>query len=175
MVTHSSILAWRIPRTEESGELQSVGSQSLIWLSAYAHWCTSITKLICYKMVNHVTLQLILTPWKSRGHRKDRSLFPFKVQFKRILTSSSTRPAGWALSNLQPTWGPRFLSSCCSAVPHMRAQSLGCVCSLRPHGHGPTWVLCPWNFPGKNTGVSYHFLLHTGVGWAPNAVWLVSF
>ena len=27
MVTHSSILAWRIPRTEESGRLQSMGSQ----------------------------------------------------------------------------------------------------------------------------------------------------
>ena len=27
MVTHSSILAWRIPRTEESGRLQFVGLQ----------------------------------------------------------------------------------------------------------------------------------------------------
>ena len=27
MTTHSSILAWRIPRTEESGRLQSMGSQ----------------------------------------------------------------------------------------------------------------------------------------------------
>ena len=26
MTTHSSILAWRIPRTEEPGELQSMGS-----------------------------------------------------------------------------------------------------------------------------------------------------
>ena len=26
--THSSILAWRIPRTEEPGKLQSMGSQS---------------------------------------------------------------------------------------------------------------------------------------------------
>ena len=26
MATHSSILAWRIPRTEEPGELQSMGS-----------------------------------------------------------------------------------------------------------------------------------------------------
>ena len=25
--THSSILAWRIPRTEEPGRLQSIGSQ----------------------------------------------------------------------------------------------------------------------------------------------------
>ena len=28
MATHSRILAWRIPRTEEPGELQSMGSQS---------------------------------------------------------------------------------------------------------------------------------------------------
>ena len=27
MATHSSILAWRIPRTEEPGRLQSIGSQ----------------------------------------------------------------------------------------------------------------------------------------------------
>ena len=27
MTTHSSILAWRIPRTEEPGGLQSLGSQ----------------------------------------------------------------------------------------------------------------------------------------------------
>ena len=29
MATHSSILAWRIPRTEEPGGLQSTGSQSV--------------------------------------------------------------------------------------------------------------------------------------------------
>ena len=27
MATHSSILAWKIPWTEESGEVQSMGSQ----------------------------------------------------------------------------------------------------------------------------------------------------
>ena len=27
MATHSSILAWKIPRTEEPGRLQSIGSQ----------------------------------------------------------------------------------------------------------------------------------------------------
>ena len=31
--THSSILAWRIPRTEEPGGLQSMGSQSQTRLS----------------------------------------------------------------------------------------------------------------------------------------------
>ena len=29
MATHSSILAWRIPRTEEPDELQSIGSQKI--------------------------------------------------------------------------------------------------------------------------------------------------
>ena len=28
--------------------------------------------------------------------------------------------------------------------------------SLRPHGPQSTRLLCPWNSPGKNTGVDYH-------------------
>ena len=35
MATHSSILAWRIPWTEESGGLQSTGSQSQIQLNNF--------------------------------------------------------------------------------------------------------------------------------------------
>ena len=31
--------------------------------------------------------------------------------------------------------------------------------SLWPHGLQPTRLLCPWNFPGKSTGVGCHFLL----------------
>ena len=31
--------------------------------------------------------------------------------------------------------------------------------SLRPRGLWPTRLLCPWDSPGKNTGVCYHFLL----------------
>ena len=30
---------------------------------------------------------------------------------------------------------------------------------LQPHELQPTRLLCPWNFPGNNTGVDYHFLL----------------
>ena len=38
------------------------------------------------------------------------------------------------------------------------------VCSvisdfLRPHGLQPTSLLCPWDFPGKNTGMGCCFLL----------------
>ena len=31
--------------------------------------------------------------------------------------------------------------------------------SLQPHGLYPARFLCPWDFPGKNTGVGCHFLL----------------
>ena len=30
---------------------------------------------------------------------------------------------------------------------------------LQPHGLWLTRLLCPWNSPGKNTGVGFHFLL----------------
>ena len=36
--------------------------------------------------------------------------------------------------------------------------------SLRPHGLQPAKLLCPWDSPGKNTGVGCHFLLQ-GSSW----------
>ena len=32
--------------------------------------------------------------------------------------------------------------------------------SVRPHRRQPNRLLCPWDSPGKNTGVCCHFLLH---------------
>ena len=34
-----------------------------------------------------------------------------------------------------------------------------CPTLLCPYGWQPTGLLCPWNFPGKYTGVGGHFLL----------------
>ena len=31
--------------------------------------------------------------------------------------------------------------------------------SLQPYGLSSARLLCPWDFPGKNTGVGCHFLL----------------
>ena len=42
---------------------------------------------------------------------------------------------------------------CCCLV----AQS--CLDLLWPYGLQPTRLLCPWDFPDKNTGVGCHFLL----------------
>ena len=38
------------------------------------------------------------------------------------------------------------------------AQSRSCAWLCDPHALEPTRLLCPWNFPGKNTGVGCHFL-----------------
>ena len=38
MVTHSGILAWKIPRIEKPGRLQSMGSQSRTWPSDFTHF-----------------------------------------------------------------------------------------------------------------------------------------
>ena len=50
MATHSRILAWKIPRTEEPGELQSMGLQMterhllyfLLWPIQFGNSCPSI-------------------------------------------------------------------------------------------------------------------------------------
>ena len=48
----------------------------------------------------------------------------------------------------------------------MRTNCCCCCCvasvvsdSVRPRRGQPTRLLCPWDSPGKNTGVGYHFLL----------------
>ena len=39
------------------------------------------------------------------------------------------------------------------------AKSLQSCPTLRPHRQQPTKLPCPWDYPGKNTGVGCHFLL----------------
>ena len=69
-------------------------------------------------------------------------------------------------SELKPKPGsnPRYLSldsllllSSCQVVSD----------SLWPRGLQPIWLRCPWDFPGKNTGVGCHFLLQ---GSPPNSL-----
>ena len=40
MATHSSILAWKVPWTEEPDGLQSMGSQSQTWMNNWTHMHT---------------------------------------------------------------------------------------------------------------------------------------
>ena len=53
-----------------------------------------------------------------------------------------------------------FTNECLSSI-HYCYYSVAKLCPtlLRPHGLYPARLLCPWDFPGKNTGVGCHFLL----------------
>ena len=56
----------------------------------------------------------------------------------------------------------------CSLLSVQCVYASVCACSvmfdsLQPHGPQPTRLLCPWDFPGKNTGVGCHFLLQGNV------------
>ena len=45
-------------------------------------------------------------------------------------------------------------TDCCCCVTSVVSDS------VRPHRRQPTSLPRPWDFPGKNTGVGCHFLLH---------------
>ena len=94
MATHSSILAWRTPGTEEPGGLQSLGSQRVAHASVCAEWLSTHTLLT--QVVSKIVLlseeqfderhhePMTLTPWKKsydqpRQHiKKQRHYFANK-------------------------------------------------------------------------------------------------
>ena len=72
MATHFSILAWRIPRTEEPGGLQSMGSQRVGHTEPYTEWAT------CYSATKSTSAETLwidiwgyylLFPWDSARRR----------------------------------------------------------------------------------------------------------
>ena len=52
-----------------------------------------------------------------------------------------------------------FLTTCLYANFNISVSRSVVSDSLRPHGLQPTRLLCPWDFPGKDTGVGCHYLL----------------
>ena len=66
--------------------------------------------------------------------------------------SSVPRVCSWVQSNCKSNKGSR-----------RRHRQVASVVSdsVRPHGLQPTRLLCPWDSPGKNTGVGCHFLLQS--------------
>ena len=66
MATHSSILAWRIPWTEETGRLQSVGSQSRTELTN-----TTTAMIVWASLVSTKNLPAVRETWVQSLGRED--------------------------------------------------------------------------------------------------------
>ena len=81
MATHSSFLAWRIPRTEEPGGLQSMGSQRVghVWVTKHStHVCVgmSISSRKEFRIEGFLScIKSRLKPeeWECWGHGDDES------------------------------------------------------------------------------------------------------
>ena len=75
MATHSSILAWEIPGTEEPGRLQSMGSQeswTRLWTHASMHlrnYLTSILPNLIVKLMLQKVVPQIFCCFASSLHR----------------------------------------------------------------------------------------------------------
>ena len=83
----------------------------------------------------HHELLLLVLPWPPSSLMAPKSRFPF-LSFPQI---------------------SRFIylttyCCCCCSVASVVSDS------VRPHRRQPTRFLCPWDSPGKNSGVGCHFL-----------------
>ena len=123
---------------------------------------------------------------KTKSKKKKKNLvFFFNVQgklmknFQECVGEGSAQLFHPLLSCLKPiqclslegkpvVWAIDYNSHHCqrTTVLIFRASSLCATLSrsvvsdsLQPHGLQPTRLLCPWDSPGKNTGVGCHFLL----------------
>ena len=65
MATHSSILAWRIPWTEEPGGLYSIGLQRVghDWNDLACAWGTKISHAVTLKKKTSLSLMFVFSLW----------------------------------------------------------------------------------------------------------------
>ena len=122
-----------------SNKLHLLHSKSTSALCSFFHSCKSLKK-----SHHPVSLSILLL------------CFPF---VHGTLQSDSTQ---------DDTYSLLLLAVCLpdyTLLEHEPQRSSACVSSLvtstslQPHGLEPTRLLCPWDSPGKNTGVGCHFLL----------------
>ena len=139
MATHSSILAWKIPWTEETGGLQSKGTQRVrhklnncaltlctkVSLGAKdveeEKWISSLFRELATPNYKHI--QIVTSDLDTNGKKRIKPIL--LLPFKMLVCTKSLQPR----------------------------------LTLRLYGLKPTRLLCPWDSPGKNTRVGCHALL----------------
>ena len=119
---------------------------------------------VCAQLLNH--FRLFATPWKVASQALPSMGFPervgchFLLQGVFLTRGSYPRLLDCHFTAESPG-KPKYIFSlpettmCCCC--YLLAK--WCPILLQPHGQQPTRVLCPWNSPGKNTGVSSYSLL----------------
>ena len=116
MATHSSILAWRIPWTEEPGGLRSMGLQSWKWLS---NWHVYFFFRILIKLTNRRKVNGILI------HQFDYYLKFYRYYLKFIPSPSP----GYEYAGLKDHVScPHIFLLCSSPIKHISMFIVGYLC-----------------------------------------------
>ena len=139
MATHSSVLAWKIPWAKEPGGLQFTGLQRI------EHDC-----------VTEHRINMVSLPAEPQGKPKNSGVSSLSL----LQGIFPTQESNWGL--LHCRWILYQLSYEGSPTVHSAAaaaKSLQSCLTLPPHRRQSTRLRRPWDSPGKNTGVGYHFLL----------------
>ena len=98
MVTQSSMLAWRIPWTEEPGRLQFVGSQSQTWLIMHRCSLVYLASLIQHDLKFIYKMYNVKKKWRILGYswRKGRWCKQ-EAELGRTVTSSSSETSAFIM------------------------------------------------------------------------------
>ena len=162
MATHSSTLAWKIPWMEEPGRLQSIGSLRVghdqaasLSLFTLMHWRRTWQPTQCSCLENprdggawwaavyvvaqsRTRLKWLSSSSSNSIYRTEMYMYICKCVYIYIFVVVLVIKLCLTL----------FLTPWSSRGP------------LGPHDPiDPSRLLCPWDFPGKNTGVGCHFFL----------------
>ena len=143
MATHSSTIAWKIPWTEEPGRLQSMGSQRV-----RHDWVTSLHFNVLFRA--SVSLWIFcLDDLPIDIHGCLNALFYYAaVNLSLMFLNSCFMYLFVAI-----------LDACACMLIHSVVSDSTAYRVVHPHGLQPTTLLHLWNFPCKETGMDFHFLL----------------
>jgi len=139
MATHSSILAWEIPWTEETGRLQSMGSQRV-----RNDWATESESKSRSVVSNSLGPHGLYSPWNSPGQNTEvGSLFLLQGIFPTQGSNPGFPHCRWILYQLSHKGSPRILGWVAYPFPildsvflatHFKMEVLQSLISL-----GPPW------------------------------------
>ena len=116
----------------------------------YVCVCVKVTRsclTLCNPMDCSPLIYRFLCPWNSLGKT-------IGVGSHSLLQERSSQPRAWTQVSCI---AGRFFTVWVAAAA--AAKSLQSCLTVRPHRWQPTRLSCPWDSPGKTTGVGCHFLL----------------
>ena len=103
VATHSSILAWKIPWTEEPGGLQSMRSQKVRQLNAHVHTHTHVKNQLAYckRELLLSSIEFFCIPFSSWNAQTPSSSSPsLSWNFRNLVTKSKSVPLFIPSTNL---------------------------------------------------------------------------